>query len=301
MTVLTPDIPSHAELQAPLLLRSSKSLNWGDQLEVRTYREPDNIRNWVDPVVPEITLMFLTRGSMRISVPRSGRELTLRPGDLILKPAGLRGSEVDWFRLSAEPMDTLHLHVNTDLLARSIEPLSGRPASIALTPRSGIQDPLLVQIGHSLQREMETPSPVSRLYVESASGLIAAHLLRHYAAEPLLPAESDPRLTAQDFAHLRDYIHAHLSDDLSLEELAKQVGFSPFYFARLFRRSSGESVHQYVLRLRLDHARHLLGCTRLSISQVALNSGFAHQSHLTRAFRRRFGVTPASYRRATLS
>jgi len=85
-------------------------------------------------------------------------------------------------------------------------------------------------------------------------------------------------------------------ENLSLEMLAQQVGFSPYHFARLFRQTTGESPHQFVLRQRLVEATRLLKETDLPLAHVASEVGIPNQSHFTQAFKRRLGITPLVYR-----
>ncbi len=89
---------------------------------------------------------------------------------------------------------------------------------------------------------------------------------------------------------------AHLSQDLSLDVLAQQVGFSPYHFARLFRQTMGESPHQFVLRQRIQRAQHLLKEADVPLAHIALECGFANQSHLSLVFKRHLGLTPRAYR-----
>jgi AraC family transcriptional regulator len=83
---------------------------------------------------------------------------------------------------------------------------------------------------------------------------------------------------------------------LSLESLAQQTGFSPYHFARLFRQTTGESPHHFVLRQRIERAQCLLKQRDLPLAVVALESGFANQSHFTQVFKRHLGLTPRAYR-----
>ena len=73
-----------------------------------------------------------------------------------------------------------------------------------------------------------------------------------------------------------DFILTHLQDTLSVGMLAQQVGLSSYHFTRLFRRTTGESPHQFVLRQRLEAAQHLLRKTNLHLSQIALELGFSN-------------------------
>ena len=76
------------------------------------------------------------------------------------------------------------------------------------------------------------------------------------------------------------------------------AGVSVSHLKTLFRRSTGLPVHQYVLRRRVERARLLLERGELPLSQIALEAGFAHQSHMARCMRRLLGTTPAALRRS---
>lgn len=93
-----------------------------------------------------------------------------------------------------------------------------------------------------------------------------------------------------------DYIEAHLAEDIQLEDLANTVGMSPFYFCRLFKNSIHITPHQYVIRQRVELAKRLLKQPDLSIADVAFLCGFAHQTHLSRHFRRLVGMSPKVFR-----
>ncbi|GCE27664.1 hypothetical protein KDA_31480 [Dictyobacter alpinus] len=72
----------------------------------------------------------------------------------------------------------------------------------------------------------------------------------------------------------------------------------PCTFTRLFHQTTGESPHQFVLRQRIEHAQRLLKESDLPLISIALESGFASQSHLTQVFKRYLGLTPRIYRQA---
>lgn len=93
------------------------------------------------------------------------------------------------------------------------------------------------------------------------------------------------------------FIQANLDRDLSLEVLARRARLSPFHFHRLFRSVIGETVKQYTHRLRLERAANLLVVRDATILDVALDSGFGNHETFSRAFKKRFEVTPAEYRR----
>jgi len=76
--------------------------------------------------------------------------------------------------------------------------------------------------------------------------------------------------------------------DVSLLTLPRQAHVSPFHFARLFRVTVGVSLHQFVLRLRLERAVRFMKARKMPLAQIAVQCGFHDQPHFTRAFQRVF-------------
>jgi AraC-like DNA-binding protein len=94
------------------------------------------------------------------------------------------------------------------------------------------------------------------------------------------------------------YIDAHLDENITLAELARSAKLSVYYFATLFKRTTGFSPHRYILHRRVIRARELLRNTSLSVLDVSLDLGFQHQNNFARAFRRITGMTPTYFRRS---
>ena len=109
-------------------------------------------------------------------------------------------------------------------------------------------------------------------------------------AEPLAPSRGGlpPALTHR----ICEYIESHLDQKIGLEALAGMAGLSTHHFARAFHQSVGMSPHSYLLSRRLERAEQMLRETRLPLSEIAAATGFADQSHLSRHFRRRTGMSP---------
>jgi len=93
------------------------------------------------------------------------------------------------------------------------------------------------------------------------------------------------------------YIDTHLDENITLAELARNANLSVYYFATLFKKSTGFSPHRYILQRRVVRARELLRNTTLSVLDVSLDLGFQHQNNFARAFRRITGMTPSCFRR----
>lgn len=123
-----------------------------------------------------------------------------------------------------------------------------------------------------------------RLFLEGLALAILGDTLSSMDAPPSL-GPAAPR----GIARALDLIEARLGADLSLAEIAAAAGMSPSWFAESFRAAVGEPVFAYVRRRRLDRARAMIADRRLALGAIAHACGFADQSHMTRAFRRRWG------------
>jgi len=295
----TSSSPLIEQLASPRLYLSSEQAGW-EGLFAQAFYEPRELEGWIAPAIPDISLILFTGGAMRMEwrhANGSWKALSLRQGDMILRPGMSTPYEVRWKSLSSLPTQTLHLHLSKDLLARTAEEVVGYgPKHLSLVDRPGLQDPLLAQIGFALWRELEQPAPAGNLYAQTAAQMLAVHLLRYYTTVGGAIKEPSQGLTLQQMKRVMDFIQDHLSQDLSLETLAQQTGYSSYHFARLFRQTTGESPHQFVLRQRIERAQRLLKEGNIPLARVAVESGFANQSHLTQAFKRHLGLTPRAYR-----
>jgi AraC-like DNA-binding protein len=119
--------------------------------------------------------------------------------------------------------------------------------------------------------------------------------------EYLIGFHSDGRYQRRQPGHesnavhqIKDYLQTHFDHQVTLDHLATLVGLNRSYLVRIFKRATGLPPHRYLLHLRLQEARRRLS-SAASISQIALETGFADQSHLTRAFKAVFAMTPAQY------
>ena len=169
------------------------------------------------------------------------------------------------------------------------------PERMELTMRVAFDDPLLRQITLALKREAEAGCPGGRCYGETLANAVAVYLVSHFATRPVSLRETGRGLARYQLNRAIEFVHAHLSDDISLESLAGAAGLSAFHFARLFKRSTGVSPHQYVLRCRVERARGLLMRAKASIAEVAVEVGFCDQSHLAAHFKRVYGVSPKAF------
>ena len=93
------------------------------------------------------------------------------------------------------------------------------------------------------------------------------------------------------------FIAEHVEQPLTLEQLAENVSLSPFYFARLFKKETGFSPHEYIVRARVDKAKYLLKSTSLRLKEIACRCGFGNECSFSTSFKKLSGCTPRAYRR----
>jgi AraC family transcriptional regulator len=197
-------------------------------------------------------------------------------GDVDILPAGMS----DVWR-EEDPSEALVLHLSPALLYRAANDMGLEGAG--LEHRFQLKDPQIEHIAWALDAERRAGNPGGLLYAESLGMALAVHLLKHYRAR------ANPQL-----ARVTAYIEAHLDEELSIARLAAVAGISASHLKTLFRRSTGLPIHRYIVQRRVERAKALLARGALPASQIALEAGFAHQSHMARWMRRALGVTPAA-------
>jgi AraC family transcriptional regulator len=137
--------------------------------------------------------------------------------------------------------------------------------------------------------------PGSTFLADSLARSIAVYLLRNLLRVP----SAKPQAIAPPAAVLRAValMRARLADSISLDELARAAGLSPFHFARQFKAATGHPPHDYHIRLRIDRAQELLRTRgrEWNLAAIAHECGFADQSHFSRQFKRVVGVPPGEF------
>ena len=269
-------------------------------LVLRSYLEPDEQELLEAPGLQDLTLMTLASGAEHLERNLNGRweSAELRVGELwYVPPAPISWR---WRSISDEPLSTVHLHIERSLIdsvADQME-LGGSCRELSLGDAMRFHDPLVAAMLSALHRAASDPADL-RLYVDALVHALAAHLLQHYSRGRQAGTarfEQPERLVPRRIRRVTDYIRANLSADLTIGELAAQAGLSSFHFARVFRRETGETPHQYVTRLRLEEAARLLRSTDQTVQQISIAVGYENASHFSVQFKRDYGVTPLAYR-----
>ncbi|HKR39500.1 MAG TPA: AraC family transcriptional regulator [Paraburkholderia sp.] len=208
-------------------------------------------------------------------------------GDADVVPAGVEG---EW----TDDADCTILRVwFDDRFVRSIAEQMENPwGKREIRPHLQLRDPRINSLAGALLAEIDAGTACDPLFAESISTAMVVRLLGGTGASE---GRGAAVLAAHKATRVTDYIESHLDERLTLGELAALVDLSVPHFKALFRETLGMPVHQYVVRRRVERARALLVEGKLSLSQVALEAGFAHQSHMAHWMTRLLGVTPRAF------
>lgn len=191
--------------------------------------------------------------------------------------------------------EQLAIYLDPQLVLRAADEAHAPGGAVEVVEGFSPHDPVLRSVGLALFAELEMEGPGGRLYAESLANLLAVHLLRHYSAAG---AEQKFKggLSGRRLRRVMAFIEDNYESDLSLAELAHVGGMSTFHFAREFKRTTGTTPHQYLIKFRIERAKALLTESELPLVEVSSRAGFSHQSHFTRLFRRLTGTTPLAFR-----
>jgi AraC family transcriptional regulator len=177
------------------------------------------------------------------------------------------------------------------------ERLDGRMAQGHLTPRDYAPAPALAALIRLLAREIEPGQERGPLFADMLIRLLAIEICETaWTRRP--PGARDGPAADRRMIRATDFIEAHLGSRLSLRDVAAASGLSIGALARLFPHHTGSSPYAYIIRKRVERAKQLLQSSDMPIAQVAVETGFADQAHMTRVFTRHLGQTPRSLRQA---
>jgi AraC family transcriptional regulator len=107
-------------------------------------------------------------------------------------------------------------------------------------------------------------------------------------------------LTPASVRRVTELVHEKIEDELSLDEMAESAGLSTGYFSQMFRKSTGETPHRFLLRHRIERAKEMLRDADTRVLDVAVACGFKTQQHFARVFRKMCGASPTEYRQEFL-
>jgi AraC family transcriptional regulator len=277
------------------LMLDSRGLGWHD---VYTSLAAESSWSRTLQAVPHLCLAYCLHGraavTRRIDGQQGVADTELRPRLLGVVPE----QRLSMWNLRGRPVIQL-VYLRRPMVERVAQEAMGLDAArIEMVPQLGFADPLLEQLMlELLDAAREDDGGGNGLYADHLAQMMALRVLRRHVSRPGRVSRHLPHALDSRMRRVCALIDSALDEDLSLERLAREAGVGAHAFSSAFAKAVGMTPHRYVLNRRIERAKTLLLAGVLPLAEVALQTGFASQSHMASAFKRLVGVTPSEYRR----
>lgn len=262
-------------------------------LSAVTFPPAEGVQDYRIGAAPYATLIF-ARKARRLAGPIapeiSGDRIAAR-SVLTLPPGlGTRWTYPEPIWTAGQRLQSVHLRLGEEI-----------EAALGFAPRLRDLRPELRTLTEGLAHAMartaeayEAPASLRGVALQEAALLAAARALDPEGRRAAAAAGS---LTSRRRRALRAYVEDNLCAELSVSGMAEAVGLSPWHFMRAFRAATGETPYAWVTRLRIERVKAELLAGQAPLDEIARRCGFATQSRMTEAFRRKVGAPPARWRR----
>jgi AraC family transcriptional regulator len=230
----------------------------------------------------------LRPGSLEAGVQRATMSrLTFEAGEIGLCPRHLER----W--VGCGDMEHLILTISDRALKAATD---GATDKVELRHEIRLLDERLAALVTAVNAERIAGFPSGPLFLDSVEQALASALVGSYAVKPHSVRKHRGGLAPARVRKIREFVHARIEDELTLQDMAQAVGLSTAHFSQMFRKSTGESPHRFVLRLRIERAKEMLRTAQGRMLDVAIACGFKTQQHFARVFRKFCGASPTEYR-----
>lgn len=249
-------------------------------------------------------LLYMQEGECEVDV--EGERLLLSDGDLCL-------IQPDTLHTLRGRTDTItpYLHLDVFFNPRREEGFPTQGGQVSLSPHAHLVQPRLadldwidipirlspinpVQFRTTLLKAVEawqSGDVLSRLEADHQAATLVLSLFRQYGRLPDAATRG-----AHSLSWVPAYLSFNISEPLTVAQMARRANLSPSRFSAVFRRRFGLSPHQYLLRLRIEHAQSMLTTTDLPLRDIAAACGFADEHHFSKTFKRLVDLPPGAYR-----
>jgi AraC family transcriptional regulator len=236
----------------------------------------------------QIVAMLLRPGYVELGWRRSGiTKFGYDAGEMILCQ---RHADY-WIRTDEAHRLTLRI---SDAALRAVGNDMSNEVELPGTPK--LVDARVGALVAAVNAERAEGFPSGRLFLDSVEQALAAALVKGYAVRRPSVRTYRGGLTPARLRRVVELVHAKMESELTLDDLAESTGLSTAHFSQMFRKSTGESPHQFVLRHRVERGKEMLRTPDARVLDVAIACGFKTQQHFARMFRRLCGASPTEYR-----
>ncbi len=261
-----------------------------------SYRRARQLQ-WQSQATSGYSLLALLRGDLgytvdKIPVPLNASQFVLLEPNVSVAA-------------NAKQAEVLFITFSASLVMQRASAMNLIPSKATVTFRSEhISNDLKVDgLFAQFLAELTDEQPGKEIVLHALVEQLLVQVLRNYAQPRRSEALELSRVGLVDRRIRRsvELMHTQLDQDLTLKALAAASYLSPFHFARLFKKLTGSTPHNYLAGIRAARAQLLLAETELSVTEVGAHVGYLSASHFTKAFRLATGTTPREFRKALIS
>jgi AraC family transcriptional regulator len=239
-------------------------------------------------------MMALRSSSVEVGARCSEmKRIAFGAGEMCLVPRYVE----TWLRTDDLRYSYLSVDISDAALAAACD---GTTGDVELRRVGKLVDARVGALAAAVNAERAAGFPSGRLFLDSLEQALAVALVKGYAVRhPSMQAHRGGLGSAR-LRRIKEFVDAKIEDELTLCEMAQAVELSTAHFSRMFRKSTGETPHQFLLRQRLERAKMMLRSVDGRVIDVAVACGFKSQQHFAQAFRRVCGICPTEYRQEFL-
>ena len=198
------------------------------------------------------------------------------------------------------PFHCIHFYVRRATLDALADEQGARRID-TLSWAHGAIDETVSHLGSALLPALNSPENAGRLFLDHVVLALNMHFAYAYGGMRSAVRVARGGLAPWQERRCKELMNSRIGAQISLRELAKECRLSISHFAAAFRQSTGESPHRWLMKRRVEIAKEMLLSPGLPLSAIAVDCGFADQSHLTRVFTVMVGASPGVWRRARMN
>jgi AraC family transcriptional regulator len=262
------------------------------RVEVNVPESVTEPRMWVQH--QPVLIMALRAGSVEVGLRRSEMmRLTFGAGEMCLLPRHFK----TWVRTDDLHYLYLSVGISDAALAAACD---GTRGEVELRRVESLVDARVGALAAAVNAERVAGFPSGRLFLDSVEQALAVALVNGYALRHRPVPTCRGGLGSGRLRRIKELVDAKMEDDLTLCEMAQSVELSTAHFSRMFRKSTGETPHQFLVRQRVERAKEMLRSADARVMDVATACGFKTQQHFAQVFRHMCGASPTEYRQEGL-
>ena len=261
-----------------------------------SYRRAKQLQ-WQNQASSGYSLLAVLKGELSYTI--DGKSIDLRAAQFVLFGPNLN------IVARATRAELLFVTFSASLVVQHAATMRLIPSNSTVTFKTDhfSGDQKLDRLFGEFAAELSDDKPGKDIVLRALGEQLLVHALRNYA-QPRRSEElelSRAGLIDRRIRRSVELMYTQLDQDLTLKALAGASYLSPFHFARLFKKLTGSTPHNYLAGIRATRAQLLLAETELSVTEVGSRVGYLSASHFTKAFRLATGTTPREFRKALIS